>query len=115
MTKCGSPLWVAPEILQNLRFTEKCDVYSFAVIVWEAMAWSEPYPNMSSKQVMKEVAMRGLRPPVPKDCPAAFRALLGRCWTEQPQDRPSFPDILDQMEQIERPPRVTIKTNQHAH
>ena len=89
------------------------------MIVWEAMAWSEPYPNMSSKRVMKEVATRGLRPPIPRECPAAFRALLAQCWKELPTDRPTFPDILDQLDQIElslpRQHGRVVKTNQHTH
>ncbi len=37
MTRCGSPAWEAPEILRAERYTELCDVYSFAVIVVEML------------------------------------------------------------------------------
>ena len=90
MTKCGSPLWVAPEVLQGHRFAEGCDIYSFAIIVWEAMTWSEPYPDMSSKRVMKEVAFHGLRPPIPPQCPEALRALILQCWKANPVRRDSL-------------------------
>lgn len=28
MTRCGSPCWTAPEIIQGKKYTEKADVYS---------------------------------------------------------------------------------------
>ena len=35
MTQCGSPYWMAPEMIQNLTYDEKSDVYSFGVCLWE--------------------------------------------------------------------------------
>jgi serine/threonine protein kinase len=101
MTKCGSPLWVAPEVLHGERFSEGCDIYSFAIIVWEIIAWSEPYPNMSSKQVMKQVALNDLRPTIPPETPAGLGHLLTMCWKRNPKERPSFTNILEQLECID--------------
>ncbi|KAF0715131.1 Aste57867_3547 [Aphanomyces stellatus] len=53
MSICGSPLWVAPEVLRGEKYSTPCDVFSFSVIVWEVLAWSEPYPSMGSSEVMK--------------------------------------------------------------
>ncbi|OQR83960.1 protein kinase [Achlya hypogyna] len=97
MTKCGSPLWVAPEILQGHRFAEGCDIYSFGIIVWEVASWSEPYPDLSSKEVMKNVAMNGLRPTLPDNCPADLGILLTQCWRNAPEERPPFTTILDRL------------------
>jgi serine/threonine protein kinase len=55
MSICGSPLWVAPEVLRGEKYSTPCDVYSFSIIVWEVLAWSEPYPNMGSTEVMKGI------------------------------------------------------------
>ncbi|KDO28392.1 TKL/DRK protein kinase [Saprolegnia parasitica CBS 223.65] len=102
MTKCGSPLWVAPEILQGHRFAEGCDIFSFGIIVWEVVSWSEPYPDMSSKDVMRNVAMNGLRPAIPESCPPDLGLLLGQCWRNEPDDRPSFAVILDRLTSMQR-------------
>jgi serine/threonine protein kinase len=33
MTQVGTQLYVAPEVVRGDRYTEKCDVYSFAVVL----------------------------------------------------------------------------------
>ena len=42
LTACGTPAWTAPEIIRNIasgeRYTEKVDVYSFGIIMWELVA-----------------------------------------------------------------------------
>lgn len=47
----GSPLWIAPEVLKGERFGEGCDIYSFAIILWEMAAWCEPYEGLNSVEV----------------------------------------------------------------
>ncbi|KAJ6682871.1 SERINE/THREONINE-PROTEIN KINASE EDR1 [Salix koriyanagi] len=47
----GTPEWMAPEVLRNEPSNEKCDVYSFGVILWElatlkiTMERDEPYAS----------------------------------------------------------------------
>jgi serine/threonine protein kinase len=35
MTQCGTAAWTAPEILSGQAYSEKSDIYSFAIILWE--------------------------------------------------------------------------------
>ncbi|KAF0684213.1 Aste57867_23799 [Aphanomyces stellatus] len=104
VTTCGSPLWVAPEVLLGKKFAEGCDIYSFAIIVWEMATWSEPYPGMKSKEVMMQVATKGLRPTLPDVCPPDLKAILLDCWKPFPTDRPAFSTILERLTHIELGP-----------
>ena len=38
MTRCGTPCWTAPEVIRGESYSEKADVYSFAIIMWEVRA-----------------------------------------------------------------------------
>ena len=64
LSKKGTPLWCAPEVLRGDVATEAADVYSFAMILWEVCAWAEPYQGESLFEVTYQVANEGLRPKV---------------------------------------------------
>jgi len=94
MTACGTPSWTAPEILRNEMYTEKADVYSFGIVIWECMTRQDPYEGMPPFQVVLNVGTKGMRPPVPEECDKAWRPLMTDCWAELPDSRPSFDEIL---------------------
>lgn len=39
----GSPLYMAPQILERVKYTYKCDVWSFGVIFFEILHGSVPW------------------------------------------------------------------------
>ena len=84
MTKCGSPLWVAPEVLLGKKFGEAADVYSFAIIVWEALEWKEPHKRLKSMEIMRGVAKHSLRPPFVSgvERPQSMVQLIKHCWNQ---------------------------------
>ena len=56
MTHCGSPLWAAPEMLRAEEYSEKADVYSFAIVLWEMMARTDPYGGASGFSITIKIA-----------------------------------------------------------
>ena len=100
MSICGSPLWVAPEVLRGEKYGCACDVYSFGIIAWEALAWSEPFPNISSTEVMNGVACGTLQPKEPPESSPAVSVLLKACWSTKPELRPSFAELVLKLQSI---------------
>jgi serine/threonine protein kinase len=43
MTACGTPAWTAPEIINGGSYTEKVDVYSFGIVMWEVGITNQLY------------------------------------------------------------------------
>lgn len=39
---------MAPEVLSGKRFSEKVDVYSFALVLWEMLTGNEPFEEFDS-------------------------------------------------------------------
>ena len=100
MTRCGSPLWCAPEILKGVHFDEKCDVYGYGIIMWEALAWKEPWLGVKMMQVINNVT-NGKRPTIPAFVPAPIVELIKQCWAQEPKDRPSFKEVVAYLEEHE--------------
>lgn len=46
MKSVGTPLWMAPEVLAKQPYDEKCDIYSFGVVVWELLTLESPFKDV---------------------------------------------------------------------
>lgn len=96
LTACGTPCWTAPEVLRNERYTEKADVYSYGIVIWECLTRTDPFAGMPPFHVVFAVGTQGARPEVPKDgnWPTELLDLMQSCWQESPDLRPSFAEIV---------------------
>ncbi|GFP78759.1 serine/threonine-protein kinase edr1 [Phtheirospermum japonicum] len=50
-SSAGTPEWMAPELMQNEPFTEKCDIFSLGVIMWELSTLSRPWDGVPPERV----------------------------------------------------------------
>jgi serine/threonine protein kinase/ABC-type branched-subunit amino acid transport system substrate-binding protein len=98
MTQCGTVAWTAPEIFEGSHYTEKADVFSYAVILWELVFRKKPWEGVHSMKVIQMVGSgkRLSLNNVPTDAPQDFVDLIKLCWSHEPSQRPSFPQIIEQ-------------------
>ncbi|KIY94782.1 Stress-activated protein kinase alpha [Monoraphidium neglectum] len=97
------------------KVSEKSDVYSLAVIMWEMLTGMRPWAEYSHQMaIIYQVVQCDRRPPWPKYCPApeAVRKLVTACWRRNPRERPSAADVLKRLEAMLRqlpspPPDLT--------
>eukprot|EP00633_Aureoumbra_lagunensis_P007338 CAMPEP_0197322888 /NCGR_PEP_ID=MMETSP0891-20130614/70176_1 /TAXON_ID=44058 ORGANISM="Aureoumbra lagunensis, Strain CCMP1510" /NCGR_SAMPLE_ID=MMETSP0891 /ASSEMBLY_ACC=CAM_ASM_000534 /LENGTH=1392 /DNA_ID=CAMNT_0042815401 /DNA_START=114 /DNA_END=4293 /DNA_ORIENTATION=- len=89
----GTYGFMAPELLQNNEFTEKSDVYSYAMVCFEIVTRERPWRGLSLPQIMKYVADEGKRPELPLHVSAILISLIEICWKQDPNDRPTFASI----------------------
>lgn len=76
------------------------DVYSFGIILWQIHTRVPPYQRMSALAIMREVADKKTRPPIPKNCLYGYGMLMGKCWKHETKDRPMFESIVEDLEAL---------------
>ena len=88
---------MAPEVLENEPYSEKADVYSYGIVLWEILAREPPFATYKPLQIAQKVVKEGERPPeskIPKDCPPELIVIMKACWDQDPNKRPPFELII---------------------
>ncbi|XP_049601369.1 non-receptor tyrosine-protein kinase TYK2 isoform X2 [Syngnathus scovelli] len=121
----GSPVfWYALECLNQNKFSFQSDIWSFGVTLYEILTRCDPSqspPVMFSKMAALSSSLREMtinvlivlleerqRLPCPKNCPPELRRITMQCWDQDPAERPSFPALFEQLENIRSQPSVDI-------
>ncbi|CAN8267944.1 unnamed protein product [Cochlearia groenlandica] len=89
----GTPEWMAPELIRNEPFSEKCDIFSLGVIMWELCTLTRPWEGVPPEKVVYAIAYEGARLEIPE---GPLGKLIADCWTE-PEQRPSCNEILSRL------------------
>ncbi|KAK1568780.1 hypothetical protein Q3G72_028627 [Acer saccharum] len=92
-SSAGTPEWMAPELIRNEPFTEKCDIFSFGVIMWELYTLNRPWEGVLPERVVYAVANERSRLEIPE---GPLGRLISDCWAD-PQERPSCEEILSRL------------------
>jgi serine/threonine protein kinase len=89
----GSYRWMAPEVIRHEPYGTSCDVYSYAVLCWEMLSYSIPFPHHTPVEVALSVATKGMRPEMPAHAPSVLVDLIEQCWQQEASLRPSFAKV----------------------
>ncbi|TKY51800.1 phosphorylation protein [Spatholobus suberectus] len=95
----GTLPWMAPELLDgnSCRVSEKVDIFSFGIAMWEILTGEEPYANMHCGAIIGGIVNNTLRPPIPKRCDFEWKKLMEECWSPDPAARPTFTEVKNRL------------------
>ena len=109
---CGTPRWMAPEVVFGRPYSFGADVYSYALILWQLLAW-DPKPYLEYGNDMKRFLKaldgdsRGSRPDVEacrrRGAPEVLCAMLDKA--SQGGEAPTMVVVLDAIDVGARPSR----------
>lgn len=94
----GTPNYMAPEFIQGEDYDLPVDVYSYGIILWEMLTEEVPFAGKESHNIILMVVIQHLRPPIPENIPTNLKKLIELCWSQDPQDRPTFEHITSLFE-----------------
>ncbi|KAF8571379.1 hypothetical protein P879_00207 [Paragonimus westermani] len=90
--------WMAPESLFDRIYTTKSDVWSFGVLLWEIFTLgSVPYPSIAPERLLP-MLQDGYRNECPPLANEDVYQLMLRCWSQVPDERPEFCDIVSYLD-----------------
>ena len=106
----GTVSFIAPEVFTNLntKRNKKLDIYAFGITIWEILTGKWPFDGCTEAMVIFGVRERQ-RPDlseIPTVTENEYQSnkiivqLMKKCWHQDPQERPEFAEILDQLQPL---------------
>jgi serine/threonine protein kinase len=101
--------YLAPECYENV-FHQASDVFAFGMILFEILTARPAFPeDCRLFQIAFMIAIEDARPEIPDFVHPLARGLIEDCWAANPDDRPTFAEIVDRLAWMEF--KVTADVN----
>ncbi|VDN19771.1 unnamed protein product [Gongylonema pulchrum] len=110
---------MAPECISELHFTEKSDIWSYGILLWEIFSFGEdPYKNFDDIEKLTKFHESGGRLTKPEHAPEKMyklelsttiymliqfhlnAELMSECWNIKPEERPNFTKCRKDTEEL---------------
>ncbi|RIB28129.1 kinase-like domain-containing protein, partial [Gigaspora rosea] len=103
--------YIAPEVLNKDKYTQKSDIYSYGIIMTEIFNGYPPYHNLPHCTDLAIKICYGLRPEIKRKIPSLLMVLMNNCLDADPQVRPNAKELVDKLKQY----RQYLTDNKELH
>lgn len=100
----GSPAYLAPEQVAGEDLTPAVDIYSFGLVLLEALTGERAFPGPPMEAAL---ARLNAAPSMPETLDPGWRALLARMTHRIPENRPTAFEVAEELERSQLPATVT--------
>mmetsp|Transcript_38431 Transcript_38431/g.96265 ORF Transcript_38431/g.96265 Transcript_38431/m.96265 type:complete len:389 (+) Transcript_38431:187-1353(+) len=108
MTTCtGTNRYMAPEVyFSDGNYTEKADIYSCALIMWEMATGRRPFDGPGEVWNLNQQATREVMRPLTQSIQSwpDVGPLIEKAWLQKPEDRPSAKDMIEMLDKTSGAP-----------
>lgn len=93
----GSPRYMAPEVALSQPYNEKCDVFSFGLLISLILDLKRPFEGFTHPKMVQKVWNGNARPKVNPKWPKNLQKMVPICWGRDIAKRPGFVEIKDNL------------------
>ncbi|KAK8056661.1 ULK/ULK protein kinase [Apiospora rasikravindrae] len=96
-TLCGSPLYMAPEILRYERYDAKADLWSVGTVLYEMVSGKPPFRASNHVELLRKIENAEDQIRFPKDCQVSsdLKSLIRALLKRNPVERLSFENFFN--------------------
>ncbi|KAL7713823.1 Protein serine/threonine kinase [Entamoeba marina] len=96
----GTPIYMAPEILNRQKYKKSADIYSFAITIYQTMIWDNAYDKTQFIYPwdIAEFVSKGERLEKPNTMNETIYSLISNCWKQEPKERYEIEDVIEKIE-----------------
>ncbi|KAF9185008.1 hypothetical protein BGZ51_003003 [Haplosporangium sp. Z 767] len=97
----GVMAYIAPERFRCPRhFDARCDIYSLGVLLWELTSGHAAFARLPQDVRLAVSILNSKRESPVEGTPEKYRQLYEKCWSSDPEMRPSLAEILSTIEEV---------------
>ncbi|KAF0502405.1 kinase-like protein [Gigaspora margarita] len=82
------------------ELNEKSDIYSLGVLFWELTSGIPPFNNLRDNAAIISQIASGVREKIIENTPLDYSNLFRKCWSTEPDHRPSLAEILAEFDKL---------------
>ena len=91
-TTCGSPSYVAPEIIEEMPYTANADIWSLGVLLFAMVTGKLPFNGDNISQILEKILK--VNPVIPNHLSPELKDLIKKMLTKNPDNRIKLDGIL---------------------
>ncbi|CAL1535570.1 unnamed protein product [Lymnaea stagnalis] len=92
MTVCGTPNYIAPEVLQKKGHSFEADIWAVGCITYALLVGRPPFETTTLKETYQRITQNNYT--LPSSLSTSVKNLIRRCLHPEPVSRPTLQDIL---------------------
>ncbi|OMJ87983.1 hypothetical protein SteCoe_10134 [Stentor coeruleus] len=93
-TMAGTHAWIAPEIVKNLRYDTKVDIWSFGILSLELIEGEPPYFRMGPNEILANILTKEFKLKNPNCVSQPLAEAIQGCLEKDPRQRKSANELL---------------------